>query len=113
MIILGLLLVVMLVPWDKVNFLHQQSDWSNDDQATIDSLEKEIESAKMQYMENQAFMSELNDSLSTLSIIIERNNANYRKLKIQNERLQHERDDLINRFSDDDIERYLSNRYGK
>jgi chromosome segregation ATPase len=99
------------IPWDKVRM------WSSttpiDNQDTIDSLEKEVEASKMLYMQNQAFMAELYDSLSTLSIIIENSQENYRKLKRQNEKLQKEKAALINNFTDDDIERYLSNRYGK
>ena len=108
LISLGFILLVALVPWDKVTL------WSTgertDNQATIDSLEKEVEAAKMLYMENQAFVAELYDSLSTLSIIIDRNKENYRKLKLRNEELKKERAALINRFTDDDIQRYLSNR---
>lgn len=108
--ILGLLLIAALIPWDRVSL------WGNkptDRQATIDSLEAEVDQAKLMNMHATQQLNELSDSLTSLSIIIERTNENYLKLKRQNEKLQKERSALIDRFTDDDIERYLSNRYGK
>ena len=109
LISLGFILLMALIPWDEVRLWSTEE--RTDSQVTIDSLEKEVEAAKMLYMENQAFVAELYDSLSTLTIIIDRNQENYRKLKLRNEELKKERAAAINRFTDDEIQRYLSNRY--
>lgn len=109
-IILGIVLLVVLVPWEKISF----GGIGNDDrQATIDSLEAEVEEAKMLYMGRITRLNELSDSLAALQIIVERSNANYNKLKRQNEKLKQERAAIISAFTDDEIQRYLSDRYGK
>lgn len=109
-LILGLLLIAALIPWDSITLW---DDKSKDTQAVIDSLEAEVEEAKAMYMYNGKVIVDLTDSLTSLSIIVERTNENYLKLKKQNEKIKQERADLINRFTDDDINRYCSNRYDK
>lgn len=109
LILLGLILIGALVPWGKINFKPKQDDC----QEIIDSLENEVNEARMSYMRAGERISDLNDSLYRLELSIQRNHSNYQQLKRQNEKLQKERAALINSFTDEDIERYLSNRYGK
>lgn len=107
--LLGVMLIIILVPWQKIHIKPKDDDCHE----IIDSLEQEVNEARMNYMKAGELISELNDSLYKLEVSIQRNQSNYVQLKKQNERLQKERAALINSFTDEDIERYLSNRYNK
>lgn len=83
----------------------------NTRQETIDSLEKEMEAARMQYMNTNQQLAELSDSLDALSARIASQNYKYKLLRQQNEKLLEERTAIVKLFSDSDIQRYLTNRY--
>jgi chromosome segregation ATPase len=110
LIILGVLLIASFIPWNEIKLWEPKK---TDCQYVIDSLEAEMNEAKMNYMRSGDRINELNDSLYQLTRIINTNNHNYAQLKKQNEKLQKERSALINSFSDEDIERYLSKRYDR
>lgn len=110
LIILGALLFAALVPWGGIKLWEPKK---TDCQEVIDSIEAEMNEARMNYMRAGNRIAELNDSLYQMNLIVDRNNNKYIQLKRQNEKLKKDRDAIINSFSDNDIERYLSNRYNK
>lgn len=106
--LLFLTLVVAIIPFRKSRKVDEDPT-----QKAIDSVQVILDSMTIENQRANAQLRIMLDSLNELNVIIENKSNNYLTLKKQNEKLQQERSILIRGFSDADIERYLSKRYGK
>ena len=105
----GLLLVLVGVLISRGGKEEPEQD-SN--QHKLDSMENVLNQLRIANDAEHAKLTTMLDSVDKLNAVIETKQSNYLKLKNQNEKLQKERATLVRGFSDADIERYLSRRYG-
>ena len=84
----------------------------SENQQKLDSMENVLNQLRIANDAEHAKLTTMLDSVDKLNAVIETKQSNYLKLKNQNEKLQKERATLVRGFSDADIERYLSRRYG-
>lgn len=101
-----MILIAAMIPWKK----HGDDPVNN---TQIDSLMNVTEQLSQKLAEEEYKLRWYTDSINDLNETIKSKNANYLTLKKENEKLLKERSAFIRRFSNDDILRYLSNRYGQ
>lgn len=105
--ILGVLLIAIMIPWKK------SGDDESPCQGQVDSLTRAIVLMHEEQMGNEQKLALYADSLEHITKIMDQKNENYLNLKKQNEKLRKDLNASISRFSNDDILRYLSKRYGE